>query len=361
MAQKKLHRLEALRGFASLFVVLHHSYIFKDFWQTPLTKFLFFGQEAVMLFFILSGFVIQYSFLLSGDKSFKTYFFKRFNRIYIPLIIVLLANIIIFYIENKPIIFDFKELVGNIFMLQDMDWRPRIICAPILNNNPLWSLSYEWWFYMSFFVFHSYFNSKTTKYIYYIGVVATISYLVYPFWLNRLLMYLMLWNLGASFANCYMEGKQINFKTMFYPLLYITAAAALLAVNFVINKEKVHELINFKGTVGIGVSPLLELRGFVVTLLLASIAILWHNFKWKGFNYSIGVFEFIAPVSYCFYISHFFMITKASYLKFIDNDIVEEFLYFSICLAFCYVVERIIYPKVNKLIMSKVAPKKIIA
>lgn len=78
----KLEKLEALRGMAAIYVVLHHSIPHNLRLEELEIGFLFrFGQEAVILFFLLSGFVINYSFSRGNDKTFRTYFFKRFYRI----------------------------------------------------------------------------------------------------------------------------------------------------------------------------------------------------------------------------------------------------------------------------------------
>jgi peptidoglycan/LPS O-acetylase OafA/YrhL len=57
---KTIHRLDYLRGFVALYVVLYHlrdNELFKGL----SFGFLFqFGQEAVIIFFLLSGFVIKY-------------------------------------------------------------------------------------------------------------------------------------------------------------------------------------------------------------------------------------------------------------------------------------------------------------
>ena len=72
---KKLTKLEAIRGFASVYVVLHHVFgkgliiAGKDF------SFLFrFGQESVILFFLLSGFVIQYYSAFRKTKVFVHFY-----------------------------------------------------------------------------------------------------------------------------------------------------------------------------------------------------------------------------------------------------------------------------------------------
>ena len=61
----KLDKLEALRGAAALYVVFHHTIPYDSrLFNLPVGHLMRFGQEAVILFFLLSGFVINYSFKL---------------------------------------------------------------------------------------------------------------------------------------------------------------------------------------------------------------------------------------------------------------------------------------------------------
>jgi hypothetical protein len=155
MKYKKLEKLEAIRGFCALYVMLFHLLPQKIFLLGINVGFLFrFGSEAVIMFFILSGFVIKYSWEKSEDKSFKNYFLKRFMRIYIPLFFIfLLAYVIKSYTEGGFVNPEWSTLFGNIFMLQDIiSQKPNVISPVYMGNGVLWSLSYEWWFYMLFFV-----------------------------------------------------------------------------------------------------------------------------------------------------------------------------------------------------------------
>lgn len=359
---KLLHKLEAIRGFAAMYVLVHHVLDYnKLFDRSIFFKLFFFGQEVVMLFFILSGFVIQYSFLLSKDRSFKTFFFKRFNRIYIPLIIVMLTQVIIVYLQNGFANINPGELAGNLLMLQDMPRVPRTICEPFLGNHPLWSLSYEWWFYMIFFAMASLFKQKFTTYIYIAGILATVSYIVFPFWGNRIFIYLMLWNLGASVALLYINNQQISLKNMMWPLLAVLLVTGLLALNYFLNKQTIHAQLHVTQKIGINKSPFIEFRHFLSAFLLLFTGIIWHKLRWRGFKQTIGLFEFLAPISYCLYICHFFLMIKSTYLDFIDNVYLRTVLYFLICVAYSYCVERLIYPKVNKFIIGVVFKKKPIA
>ena len=150
----KLEKLDALRGMAALYVVIHHSITSTFTLFSMNLAYLFrFGEEAVILFFLLSGFVINFSFVKSRDKTFRTYFFKRATRIYIPLLIVLVLGYMVeCYGAGQVVDAHPKDLLLNLMMLQDISsLKPNVVVDPYMHNSPLWSLSYEWWFYMLYF------------------------------------------------------------------------------------------------------------------------------------------------------------------------------------------------------------------
>ena len=305
-----------------------------------------FGQEAVILFFVLSGFVIYYSYNVGKDKSFKTFFLKRFLRIYIPLFIVFATDAILKkaggYEFTKNTLYD---LVGNILMLQDVaSLKPNVVCSPFLGNSPLWSLSYEWWFYLVFFFVYNKFKDKSSLIVYLIGTIATITYLIYPNFVNRELMYLVIWWAGADIAKLFLEDKPMSLLNVKTPLIFLTICTLLLAVNVKLQNANVT----------IGVSPFLELRHFAFSIVAIICAFLWNKLHWVGFKYTFGIFEFIAPISFGIYISHWFLIVDAHYLDaVVTNPIVRTLLYIVVCVAFAYLVEKIIYVKLNKYIMQR--------
>jgi peptidoglycan/LPS O-acetylase OafA/YrhL len=344
----KLAKLEAVRGFAAVYVVLHHLFSARLFIGGKDFSFLFrFGQEAVILFFLLSGFVIQYAYNRSGDKTFNTFFLKRFLRIYIPLTIIFFANYLVLVIEKKHFFsLDWLTLTGNIFMLQDNSFlKPNVICDPFLGNSPLWSLSYEWWFYMLFFVIQKNIRYHASNIVYTVGTLSALTYLIYPFFINRELMYLVIWWVGASMATLISTKKEISVLTMKIPLIALLANVSILALNVKLNN---------KNNATIGVSPFLELRHFSFALATTVLAILWKRMKWFGFNNTIGLFKPFASISFGLYISHWFLIAKAHYLDFAINNIyVRLSIYTVICLLFSYLVERVIYTRLNRWALIK--------
>ncbi|MDB5150905.1 MAG: acyltransferase, partial [Mucilaginibacter sp.] len=287
-----------------------------------------------------------YAYLKSKDKSFKTFFFKRFNRIYIPLICVFIANYIVILISNNNgVSIDWAKLTGNLLMLQDVgSLKPNVICNPFFGNTPLWSLSYEWWFYMLFFVIINKVKDKSSVFVYGLSIIAAVTYVVYPNFVNRELMYLCIWWIGADMARLYVNGEKIDFKSIKVPL----GALVLNIVILIINVKLQHS----KNT--IGVSPFLEVRHFSFALVSIIGAVLWSKIKWAGFNKTLGLFEVLAPISFGIYISHWFLVIEAHYFdKLIQNVPLRYLCYIIVCILFSYLVERVIYAGLNKVILKR--------
>jgi peptidoglycan/LPS O-acetylase OafA/YrhL len=351
MKNNKLQKLEAIRGFSALYVVLFHMLPQKIYVFGINIGFLFrFGSEAVIMFLILSGFVIKYSWEKNPNKTFKTYFLKRFVRIYIPLLFIfLLAYLIKCYAEGSFVDPETQTLLGNLFMLQDViSLKPNVISATYMGNGVLWSLSYEWWFYMLFFILSD--RIKPTKlngWVNVITIIAAISYLFYPFILNRIIMYFAIWWIGVRFAEIYLKGEIYTFtsiKNYAYILLFILGILGLnLYINFEYTKVYNYPLVAF---------PFIELRHFTFAFLAMFAGVIWNKLNWFGFDELFGIFKYLAPFSYVIYISHHYLVVEATYLSFINNKIIEYTLYLLFMFLFSYLIEVVLYTKIKKRIMS---------
>lgn len=351
MKNNKLQKLEAIRGFSALYVVFFHMLPQKIFFLGINVGFFFrFGPEAVIMFLILSGFVIKYSWAKSEDKSFKKYFFKRFIRIYIPLFFIfILAYCAKSYTEGGLANPNWSTLLGNIFMLQDViSLKPNVISATYMGNSVLWSLSYEWWFYMLFiFLSKKIPASKLNMWVNIITITATLSYFIYPFFINRIVMYFAIFWIGVRFADTYLKGEIYTFtsikKYSSVLLLIITLLSINLFINFKYTKIYDYPLVAY---------PFVELRHFVFAFLAMIGGVICNKLNWFAFDKVFGVFRYLAPFSYVIYISHYYLVTKASYLKFIDNKIIEYTVYVLVMLLFSYLIEVVIYGKIKKQIIS---------
>lgn len=161
----RIGSLDSIRGLASLTVVIHHTLLVLPLFllannhekvesltvnilsYTPLHM-IWGGYEAVMLFFILSGFVLSLPFLNNRNTSYSKYIIKRFCRIYIPYIISMGISIILFALidpSNKANLSEFVyyqwhhpvsviSIISYLFML-DYD--------SFNINGATWSLVHE--------------------------------------------------------------------------------------------------------------------------------------------------------------------------------------------------------------------------
>jgi len=352
MSSKRFEKLEAIRGFAAIYVVLFHVLPQKIFLFGINIGILFrFGSEAVIVFFILSGFVIRYSFDRYPDKSFKYYFIRRFIRLYVPLIFIFLLGYILKSVQEGMLANpEWQSLFGNLLMLQDViSLKPIVISATYLGNGVLWSLSYEWWFYMLFFLIIKFFPDKTrNKWVYILLIISALSYLFFPFIINRVLMYFATFWIGVSLADLYLKNKEITFKAIL-PFIYIFVGILLilslnLYLNFSYTKVYDYPLVAY---------PIIELRHLTAAFLLMFAGIIWHQIQWIGFDKIFRIFKYLAPFSYVIYISHHDLVVEATYLDFIENKVLKYSLYILVMLLFSYVLEVVIYERIKRKIIHQ--------
>jgi peptidoglycan/LPS O-acetylase OafA/YrhL len=107
----RMMSLDAVRGVAALLVVFSHCYSTLpdtlqqrlDWDHTP-ARILVLGRPTVILFFVLSGFVLSLSLEANSVGAYRTFIVRRFFRIYIPFTIsIIMAAVLYRIIAPKPI------------------------------------------------------------------------------------------------------------------------------------------------------------------------------------------------------------------------------------------------------------------
>ncbi|MET4878796.1 acyltransferase [Morganella morganii] len=144
---KLIKPLSSIRFFAALFVLLSHLGFLSN------TNISFFmineGFIGVTLFFILSGFILSYSYqdrLSNKTISISEFYIARIARIYPLHIITLLISIHFFTINITGI----TIFLSNILLLQAFIPHPDYYFSL---NAPSWSISVEMFFYLLFPLF----------------------------------------------------------------------------------------------------------------------------------------------------------------------------------------------------------------
>tara|TARA_B100001093_G_C26725597_1_gene969778 strand:- start:119 stop:1123 length:1005 start_codon:yes stop_codon:yes gene_type:complete len=328
----KLWKLEVIRGIAALYVTIGHAF-------SDVSILLRLGQEAVIVFFLLSGFVIEYSHHHTLGKSFKGYFIKRFTRIYPVFIAMLIICTVL--IQPDLMSFDFwKILGGNLLMLQDFGLVKPNVIVPTLFASALWSLHYEWWFYMLFYPVSTYIEKrKQVIFVCYAAIISAMVYLIYPGALPRLTMYFLIWWTGVELARSYIVNQRVRVKDLRFSGCSLILVSLILVVNIL-------TYLNSGENMSYGMHPVLEFRHFVAAIFTLLIALVWQRLNWIGFPL-LKVGLLVAPISYSLYISHQPLLVNADYLDFIENKIIKYSLYLINLLIFCWLTELKLYPAIK--------------
>ncbi len=177
LAKRTSVHLDLIRGVSALAVLLYHlrGLFFVDYPylanKSLLSSALYavtgYGHQAVMVFFVLSGYFIGTSVMESVSEarwSWRIYLVSRLTRLQLVLFPALVLGAVWdrigmriplaaplyydalykFYVPSVALRSTVPVFLGNFFFLQS-------IVSPVFGSNgPLWSLSYEFWYYIVF-------------------------------------------------------------------------------------------------------------------------------------------------------------------------------------------------------------------
>jgi peptidoglycan/LPS O-acetylase OafA/YrhL len=149
--------LDLVRVLAALTIFLVHasSDRFTDGW---LWRFSSLGVDAVMVFFVLSGFVIAYV-VEQREKSGRDFVLARLARLWSVVVPALVLTVVLdaigqgldpslyrgsHYQDSDPV----WRFMANLFFIQEL-W---FISVHPFSNSPFWSIGYEFWYYALFAV-----------------------------------------------------------------------------------------------------------------------------------------------------------------------------------------------------------------
>lgn len=285
---KKLNFLETVRGLCASYVFATHAAL-AVIGLSGLAAIPFrFGQEAVMIFFVMSGFVIMAA--TEAEKpTFQTYLKKRWLRIYPIFGLALIVTIIA---SGR---FDLWQAAGNLLMLQDSSFKPGVIVHTFEGNDPLWSLSYEWWFYILFWP--AYRLIPVRRQIVIVTIIALAAWAAYNTINFSPLLYIAYWPMwwaGAEIGRSYIRGER-------FPATAITSLAVLSAA------FSIPVITNFNSAIksGVGMHPILELRHALDCLALCTgVSLLWRRpLNTQGVFVRYGAW--VGSISYALYVLHF--------------------------------------------------------
>jgi peptidoglycan/LPS O-acetylase OafA/YrhL len=105
----RFRSLDAFRGLAALVVVVHHAILsLPDGLRSQLSSielpFAMGGRFAVMLFFVLSGFVLSLPYFAGKNLPYGAYLVRRFSRLYPPFAFAVLISALLCWLLGGPVI-----------------------------------------------------------------------------------------------------------------------------------------------------------------------------------------------------------------------------------------------------------------
>lgn len=338
---QRIISLEALRGCVALYVFLHHAQMVNN---SGFGRLMYFGQEAVIIFFILSGFVISYS---TGRRSVgvSEYVFLRFRRIYpIFFVALFLAYLSASLNFGGLVRVDFLALFGNLVMLQDVkSLKDGVWFDTYYGNSPLWSLSYEWWFYMMYVPVAMLGWIFVSFQLYAVLLISVIGFLLFrwspqaPFLYSS---YFIIWWMGVSMAREFIESREVSFRVQ------SKAIAGLTIISFLWVYVVVRD-IDSGAKFSFGVGDFLHARHFLGALFFSIISVAFFR---MNFSLPVGLLSVLAhlsKISYFIYVAHWPILSISDWV-FSGRSVVSVGFALIIVLGLGWLVEVVLQSKLQK-------------
>ena len=306
--------LDLIRFMAAFIVIIGHyrQALFPEFIDLPISErgilsAMFYastrmGYEAVVVFFILSGFLVggkAIERIVAKSFAPRKYAVDRFVRIMLPLISALVLYLPICLLIGKPIVA--WDWIGTLLSIQG------IFCEPPI--DVLWSLNFEVWFYILMFGF-GYLIMRRDNRKSLIGItVLTIVFMVFT---RLFTVYLFIWFIGA--AGYLLHPKTSRILCWGFGI----ASLAFLGLLQFTQSSNVLNLFHFTPT---GRYCILILMSFCFSCFLSQIIRIVPTHKWSKRINSIGTF--MASFSYTLYLTHRPILELIQYLGFKQADCIS--------------------------------------
>jgi len=289
---ERLYWVDWIRALAAYAVLITHAHaVTWEFWsllpldsKTPSFALVYvsarFGFDAVIIFFVLSGYLVGGKLMqkmAAGTLDMKRYAVDRFARVYVPFVPALVLSACVALALHKPI--STGGLAVNLFQMQG-------ILGPVFaDNGPLWTLSYEFWFYVvAGFIAILWSATQALRPLILLMAVATLSIfcVLQP-------IFFMCWLIGAL---AYHLGPSLR------PRRDLCLGALLLSIGLVARQFSVYQRYD-------NPSPSTQ---FALLLICAGLGLTLSVIAYLKPSSSLSKFErlgsFCAASSYTLYLTH---------------------------------------------------------
>lgn len=306
VSDSKSTLLHAIRWMAAVIVLLGHAQMYaRQKTGSGAFAWEYVGDHAhagVVIFFVLSGFVIAWSVDKSAELSWKKYYIDRFSRIYSVLPIAIIFTVVLDRIGGAlsaaygdphlmPQDNYWVRFLVNLFSIQGFQgYRVQF------GSNPaLWSIGYEFFYYIVFglmYFWREIFQARIKL----AGVVVVGLFLLAG---TKIALYFLIWSLGFI---AYRIQKNVTLSLGYFWLFLM---AVVLVNHFVVYKA----LGNIE-----------YLRDFSLGLAVAALFI--PSVPSVG---TVRVHKFMADFSYSLYAFHMPILFFAYFVILDNSDSVQLF------------------------------------
>lgn len=321
LKQQHFYWLDLLRFLAAFMVLFSHTrndyfvaYNFLPADQQGPFAFLFYalgrlGHEAVMVFFVLSGFLVGgrgLEKISNGTFPKRSYVIDRFVRIMLPLIASVLLYFAVCMAMGLP--FPYLRALGNLMSLQG------IFCDSLV--APFWSLSYEVWFYIALLAISLIFSKSNW------GGVALSALCILVFSCCLKPHYFFIWLIGAV---CYLTKPQkINVWLFIASVVGIIAFIGLWQISSESNAMSFHFKIENKEFIEV-------MLGLSFGIFIQQIILCEPKHKFAVWLDTLGTK--LAAFSYTLYLAHCVILLPIYKYLFAENSGVMNLKSFMIWLS----------------------------
>ncbi|MDR3450384.1 MAG: acyltransferase [Alphaproteobacteria bacterium] len=293
--------LDLLRAVAAFLVLIGHArnYYFAPIGSLdhpgPLLKLFWFvtvlHHEAVVVFFILSGFLVGGSVvnaMRAGRFNLRDYLIARFARIYPVLLPALAVTALIFWLGStffadpgggeeiiRPLFSDRQTDFGGAALLCHLVNIQGYACATWTEDSPLWSLGYEWVLYLFAPMVIGLVLGRMPVATRAIGLALVIGLAVSlaAKW-DDCLFWFSVWFLGVA-ASQIAQSRRL-------PLAAGVAGCALAVAAMVVSRFKIFPVMETDTVIALGMALAVSCRSLIALRLLPRF------FHWAaGFSYSL--------------------------------------------------------------------------
>jgi peptidoglycan/LPS O-acetylase OafA/YrhL len=259
--------------------------------------------EAVIVFFVLSGYLVGAvgcAKVSVGRFSPKEYAIARASRVFLPFIPAILLTVLLdscgavlyrdlgYYTHLHPLIHEkiatdpFESYLTTKNVLMNLAMLQTIVSPPLGSNQPLWTISLEFWFYVVFGLGITSLRSDSRSRRWVGGAAAVLLAMALG---QGFLINMGLWAIGVVVA--FVSSSRVE-----RPALALLVFVFLLIV------------IRLRGS-GSGHGELILVRNYLVAVSFAWLLLSMRRVRFGFLERLCGFNSFVAGFSYSLYLIHF--------------------------------------------------------